>query len=384
MNLKTLDKFVNKFSELLNENQYDYCLEMLTKQLKKGKFAMYTELWNKLYLKNLESRKSRDIILGQNGVKIPICKVTKHNHILAFYLENCKLDNNETIWRVDTHSDLNPIADSRKLKNLADSYRKTRAKKYLVEAQKLVWDIGAAKSGVLFTIGIHNLVWGLPSWVPDKQISINYIIKETKRNLHLTSLDDLSHKKNMDEWGYTQTTSKSKSKNFYKIQTGRLTKKGYSRLRDALKNGSNKNYILDIDLDYFVSNGEPFTKRYYEDSYDLCSYYRTKDTIANQKFPRNALESSRDLDKYNKDLISELKIIDVRIKIFFNILKKLKKESLTPSLISICDSTNVIFNNCNELEPDCNSLSNGYLPMYFALYIHNKIDRGLRKLISKN
>ena len=53
---------------------------------------------------------------------------------------------------------------------------------------------------------------------------------------------------------------------------------------------------------------------------------------------------------------------------------------MTPSYISICDSTNVQFDECMT----CNSVSNNYVPLNLALYVHTKVLNGLHKLYLKS
>jgi hypothetical protein len=69
--------------------------------------------------------------------------------------------------------------------------------------------------------------------------------------------------------------------------------------------------------------------------------------------------------------------IDERIRSFFKIIKYLHRHGFVPSHISICDSTNVQFQDCNT----CNSVSNGYVPANLALYIHTKVVQSLYTLL---
>ena len=140
------------------------------------------------------------------------------------------------------------------------------------------------------------------------------------------------------------------------------------------KNG--EYYILDVDLDYFVCNGIKFDKSYCDTPFDLQSDYRTKEISFNQNVPRNRSEKTLELLSYEKSLLREIEKINKRIKLFLRLINNIKKRGLIPCYISICDSSNVLFQNCKN----CNSTSNGYVPMNLALYVHTKVVDGLTKI----
>lgn len=397
VNLKKLDAFVNKFSEQIVELRklenseekqnskehkvaYKKCISVLLNR-KKDFFGVDKDLWKELYFRSLFFYGNTSIHLTEpKEEEIPIYEVTKHNEILKDYCTSDRSFGSQTILHFDTHSDLNPIENSAVLPELYTKFKQTGDFSFLDEAQKIVWDIGAAQTGILFTHGARDIIWCLPKWVPDKQIDIKYIIKSGKRNLLLTALESLKGVKNMDEWGYTEShqSQLQNAKTFCKVQTGKLTKKGYNTLKSTIsKNGSK--YILDIDLDYFVCNGKKFTPSYFTESYDLESHLRTQEREINQDFPRNALENSNELRRYNNALKRELVVIDLRVRTFLKTIWELRKDGLTPSVISICDSTNVLFDKCES----CNSVSNGYVPTYLGLYLHTKLVSGLEKIFTK-
>ena len=393
VNLKKLDNFVNKFSERMvllkkyeeekkntpeqdrdHRKLYKQCISILLNR-KKDFFGIDRDLWKELYLRSLFFYNQTHKI----NETIPLYKVTKHNEILKPYILSSSNIESHTIIHFDTHSDLNPIENSAILPDLYKKFKETNESSFLNQAQELVWDIGAAQTGILFTLGARDMVWALPNWVPDKQISVPYTLKHGKRNILLTSLESLKGIKNMDEWSYTDSSkTNNEAKIFKKIQTGKLTKNGYKSLKNLIeKNG--KEYVLDIDLDYFVCNGRKFTHDYFKESYDLESYHRTRDREVNQEYPRNKNEDTNELRKYNNQLKRELRIIDLRIRSFLKIISELRKDGLVPSFISMCDSTNILFQKCDS----CNSVSNGYVPTHLALYLHTKLVSGLEKLFNK-
>jgi hypothetical protein len=164
---------------------------------------------------------------------------------------------------------------------------------------------------------------------------------------------------------------------YNKIQTGDLSNKTLQTIRDSIRKNGNQ-YILDVDLDYFVCNGKPLDKqKYSKEPYDIHSHHRIEQVKFNQNIPRDTGSLSTAFSRYSKQLHKEVVLINDRIRTFFKIIKYLKKHGLLPSHISICDSTNIQFEDCNT----CNSISNGYVPTHLAFYVHTKIVSGLQTIL---
>jgi hypothetical protein len=291
-------------------------------------------------------------------------------------MENNIGELNTTILHFDTHPDMNIVKNSIELPSFYKNYLKTKNKNYLDDAQKIVWDIGSAISGVILTTGIQNYIWAMPDWIPDSNLKTTYFIKENKKTIGLYSNDPKVENNDLVDLTYTNMFKNidKPERNYIKIQTGnednlKLTKK--------LIKEFDITYILDIDLDYFVCNGQKLNKKsYFNDQYDVSSFYRTEKTIFNEDNPRDFYYDSEDVIKFNNSIKKELSIINKRIKKFLSLIKKLKNKGYVPSHISICDSTNIEFSLCKK----CNSLSNGYVPTNLALIIHNKVFNGLKEL----
>jgi len=383
---KNMDEFINKFSHKINDLiKYEYNKnrlntnkhhllfnDLLYTLFKRKQYALDHDCWTELYLRSLCFYKYKNKIGN-----IPLVLVTKHNEILPFYFEQKIHKNTNTFVHWDTHPDFNGADQSIQLPKLYKEYLKTNNKDTINKALHIIWDIGAASSGVFFATGIRDTIWNMPSWVPDKEININYFFKDSKKEIILNT--DSKDLKNMEEFTNTKHNDEIQ-KTYTKIQTGKLSKNGLKLMIENISKNGNQ-YILDIDLDYFVCNGKQFNKKYWKYSFDLSSEHRTKLTDFNYNLPRGFDEYSspndnKELIRLEKEFKLEVKLINRRIVHFLNVLKYLKKKGYTPSHISVCDSTNVHFSGCQT----CNSISNNYVPLNLALFVHTKVMIGLHRL----
>ncbi len=383
MSLENIDNFINDFSHKINilikyeynnssfnSNKHHLLFNHLLLTLfKRKKYGLDHECWKELYLRSLCFYKYQNKLS-----KIPLVLVTKHNEILPFYFKNKIHTTNNTLIHWDTHPDFNYIDQSYQLPKIYNQYLKSNNSDLITKAQKIVWDIGAANTGVFMSTGIRDTVWNMPSWIPDKQMNLNYFFKESKNSLLVCTNSNIKGKPNLEE--FTQNKNHGETmKTYAKIQAEKLSKDGLKNMVNLIEKNGNE-YILDIDLDYFVCNGKSFTEKYWKDSYDLSSPNRTETKDFYHNNPREFNKDNKLLIKYENDIQKEIKEINKRIKHFLNVLKYLKKKGYEPSHISICDSTNVHFSGCQT----CNSVSNNYVPLNLALYVHTKVINGLEKI----
>jgi hypothetical protein len=283
---------------------------------------------------------------------------------------------NNTFIHWDTHPDFNEIEFSLQLPHLYKKYLDTHDDAIITKAQKLVWDIGAANTGVFMATGIRDTIWCMPSWVPYKDSNISYFFKENKNEYKLMT-NSISKKEDLLYEFVVGKNNGEDMKTHSMIQAEKLSKSSLINLINLIKNNNDK-YILDIDLDYFVCNGTKSTKIYLKEPYDVGSPNRIENVDYNMELPRGIDKDNHKYFKYENQLKKEVYEINKRIKHFLNVLKYLKKKGYTPSHISVCDSTNVQFSNCET----CNSISNNYVPLNLALYVHTKVMIGLHKLFN--
>lgn len=185
--MQNFDNFINIFSKdlikldtFLNKKSQDdikidiaaaelfYKLLFMLLKRSKTKFVIDQNLWKELYYKSIYFYKYQNDING-----IPIKLVTKHNQIIPFYMSQKIHDKKFTLVHFDTHSDEAPVKNSALLPDLYKKYLDTNNIKYLNQSQNIVWDIGAANSGILYSTGIRDVTWCLPSWIPDDEIQVN-------------------------------------------------------------------------------------------------------------------------------------------------------------------------------------------------------------------
>ena len=192
---KNIDTFIIEFSKeivdlnkLRNKDLKKFeknIAKMYDKLRKRNKIGTDQNLWIELYFQStylyLYLKKIADI---------PINIVTKHNHILPFYMRQKISKLNTTILHFDTHPDMNMVKKSGPLPNIYQKYLKTKNEKYITKAQDIVWDIGAAISGVLMTTGPQNYIWCMPEWVPDSDMNIPYSVKYNKEEVLFITNDD--------------------------------------------------------------------------------------------------------------------------------------------------------------------------------------------------
>ena len=386
MKLEKLDDFIQKFSSYIPKLQklevtedpekYEDILYILYEILiKRKKYALDYYLWTELYLRSIHMYQFVNKINN-----IPCTLVTKHNNILPFYMTHQSQIKDTTIIHFDTHSDMNEIVNSLELSDINKKYKETKNVLYIDKAQDIVWDIGAAISGVICTIGIQNYVWMLPEWLEyDDNIITEYFLKSKKKKISLVTNDIELQDNILIDLEYTRTENLNK-KLYCKLQSGKSSVSNTSIINNLINiiktTGKNK-YILDIDLDYFTCNGITMDKKQYlSDPYDVKSTKRTKTQTINEDNPRNFYESSDELKVYQKDLKHEISLINKIITKFLNLLMMLKNKGYAPSHISICDSTNVEFSAC----VNCNSASNGYVSKNLAFMIHKNIYDGLSEI----
>jgi len=336
-------------------------------------------LWKHIFNRLVDTYKKDNYNLKIKN--IPVYQVTKHNHAVSPFIQEMLKNNKiDMLLHFDTHSDMNDINDYSNVASLFNKViKKRKIKKYIKNMEQKIWDIGMPVTGFLafyqqkYKNKDVKLVWTLPDWIPTatKEPIDSYIDKPfTRKNISLEEDDDnLTYKLyNKDEDDYKINFTKSRFK----------SSKDWKKIQKIIGKSS---YILDIDLDYFVANGEELDNdEYQEDYYDVKSKYRIfYDEQVFMRFPRGPFNKydSR-YRKYKRNVEKEVKQIKNRMNIFLKGIKYLKNKGKIPSAIIICDSTSAPFAKRSKHHTHYNE----YVPQQYALWIHMTIQSGLKKIFS--
>lgn len=358
---------VQEFKALLND--------LSGRLFKRAMYAVDAKLWKEVYFSAVwlypQTKTLGDV---PNG--IPITLVTKHNDMVQFYMRQRLSEFRGPFIRFDTHEDLNRIHNSAALPELYASYLRTGNQDLLANAQRLVWDIGAAKSGVLFATGTRDVMWVVPKWIPDTECDFLYHIRRGKRECTMVTNDPKTER--LSNIG-TFHLSKRKPKDAVEANFARLNvsrgdeRRKFFKVRDFIVRGLDPEkkdqglFLLDIDLDYFVSNGSPLnTAKYLEEQFDVQSYNRVEYMEEVQSNPRSVIDFD---DAYKRRVSAEVQDIRKRISRFGKLMRYLRSCGLRPAMISVCDSSSVDYTMCFS----CASLGNNYMPQNLALLVHTLV-----------
>jgi hypothetical protein len=329
--------------------------------MKRKDFVTDADFWKELYLRSIWQLPN----LTKIG-PLPASVVVKHNHILSFYMRQLpKIPQEIPVLHWDTHTDGNAVADSAALPALYEKGTDAAIR----EAQEIVYDIGAAISGVIMATGPRDFIWAMPAWVPDPELHCRYWLSKGSKNISMVTQKPST----APEAKALGTTSLSMSKRmpagaqcatFAQILISKAT--GNARLLSMLPGDK---YILDVDLDFFCSNGRPVDSTYDKDPYDVSSHHR----IARRELVENPRDTyakdTKEFKSYAKAVNKEMALIRARLAAFEATLKFIKRHGKRACLISISDSTDASITQCIDCASSCNS----YTPHQLALYLRTKV-----------
>lgn len=391
---------------------------------KRKQFVKDKVFWEELYHKYTYFYKFLNAhpIYGNVG-NIPVVKVTKHNDAPWYWMNIMKNNNLKTlgqVMHVDTHADSNDIQYPEKLREIGKRIMNGQAtNKDWKLFRTLSWDIGAAVTSYQIMTKTEAWFWIVPSWIKHREGDFEVVqaIFNTKAKLRSSDpsmLEQMYDKKDkLVSTRFFGISGQKKPNDGPDVQTIRVPKreediadgildgKPSSRFKEVFKalepavfklrkpNGDrgkwkkighelSDKYILDIDLDYFCSNGIDFfkTDEYKKWSYDVYSTGRTNVPDFTM-YPRAMNDPKRNnkIAKFTEKTKSEVKLILKRIDEFIVGIKILKGMGKIPSVISISDSTGVNFQDTEYF-----SFSNEYLPRYYALFVHMIIIDKLKEI----
>ena len=293
---------------------------------------------------------------------IPIIQISKHHHAVEWIYKYIKQDIG-TILHIDSHADLNPMINK---SNFLEKFMKSEniTKKQYQKFYKYINDIGCVLVPMLLPYEKNNgIVWMTPDWVTEPFNNSKVYLKKNDDYVYYyggscpkytIKEDDIDYEDGDKIVNFTTSNVKYMNKVLHKISN---------------------NYVLNLDLDYFVTFGSP---SYGTEGNDAISDSRT---LLDLGF---TMKNFQEFEYKNIELENEIKLIKKRIDDFLIIIKLLKKMGKQPKIIIICDSTMINYSIYNEkFIKNESELIHEYTPKYLCFWIHNLIVKNLKKILDE-
>lgn len=284
--------------------------------------------------------------------------VANHHEACEWVFKHFTNDKIPSIFHVDSHPDLNTVYDPDKLVEIRnDIYNPDNIKELYTNI--LNNDIGSVIVPCIHPYKYNGgFYWLMPRWInkhknSDKGIRTQIIkINENDEIIEIF-------------WG---NSFYNKNNEYIKKCNPINSNSGYVDDFFNFNNQIDDGFILNIDLDYFVTIGE-------EDVfYDNVSHNRT--TIDSERIKKDCIYA---VEK-NTELNHEMNIIRKRIDDFIVLIRKFKKINKKPSLIILCNSSQKNINLFREpwFDPNNNIYSlmdshNEYTPKYLSVWLQHTL-----------
>lgn len=362
----------------------DTTLNMLCKY---RDFLLHRPLWNDLHDRMVyyyEYLNHENL----NKCSMPLFRTTLHNDVVKWWVNMIKHNKlRGPLLHFDTHDDMQIP------KNVGELLTKNGNLSHLAIKRGLCSKINYPVTCLLMTKKVSHVFWCMPEWVYDDDLSVNQYVSVCRKKINkigcdrseLIYLRSSKEKKDKyllkDDVKVVNPKTMENKENFLLLHPFKFDRVHTEKKSDFNKigykiNDSSKYFILDIDLDYFVTNGDNVPREIYKKYFnDLESYYRVHEDPGIRN-PQELYAEPKAL-KIKKALDKELREIEKRIDIFLSGLKILKnKYRLVPSSINFSDSTPSL------LSADHSNavMSNHYAPKYFVPFLHSKVIEGFHQL----
>lgn len=349
-------------------------LKKVTKELiERNNYLLFRPMWEELhdrmvyYYNYLNQRNLEN--------KIPIFFTTLHNEAVKWWMEADKKGKlSGTLIHFDTHDDMGlPDTSKYLLKNGS-----TLDKNGIIKGAcgQIYWPVTC----ILLSKKVNHVIWALPNWVYDNNNGFDQVL--VCSNDIIEYIRDSSQPK--DEFrleGDINVVSQEQMNpdlySFYhphrldRIKLSRTT--SWNKLTKKI---TTKKFILDIDLDFFVSNGTKASiNTYKKDFTDLESTGRVHG-LPGKTNPRALYDDKKGRD-HHKNLRTEVALIKKRVDRFIEGLQILKNQGITPSCINISDSTTSLFSGDSSRAV----FTNEYTPKYFVPLLHELLLSKIKKII---
>lgn len=359
-----INKKYKKAKPLINSS-----LEIL---IERNDFLLFRPMWDELHDRMVYYY---DYLNERNlSHKIPIFFTTLHNEAVKWWLAAKKRNKlSGTLIHFDTHDDM----------GLPDT------SKYILKNDSILDENGIIKGAcgqiywpvtcILLSKAIDHVIWALPQWVYDDDNGFDQVLVCNNKTIEYIR----SKKENKDkfklEGDIISVPEKELNPDLYtfyhphRLDRIKLaTKTAWRKVENIID--TNK-FVLDIDLDFFVTNGTKASLNTYKrDFTDLESTGRVHG-LPGKTTPRSIYDD-KDGKTFNKNLQNEVKLIKKRVQIFLNGLQQLKDNGITPSCINISDSTCSLFSGNYKRAV----FTNEYTPKYYVPLLHFLLLEGFHNL----
>jgi|TARA_B100001094_G_C18165254_1_gene791670 hypothetical protein len=353
-------------------------LEKVTDKLMATKnFLAYRPMWEELhdrmvYYYNYCNEENFD-------KPIPFFSVSLHNEAVPLWLKVKKVGKlSNVLVHFDTHDDMGLPEKSECL--LKEDGSLDEQGMMNGSCGQIYWPVTC----LLMSKGVDTIVWGMPKWVYDddnhfkqtlvcdKKDEFRYIrsSKENKDNFLLEPDVEIVKPKNMKD--------SSKYKLYHPHTFCRLklyNASGWKKLEKIISKVPDKKFVLDIDLDFFVTNGDKVSMKEYKENFDDIESTGRVHYVPGMTTPRETYNDQDSID-CNKDLLNELKLVKKRVEVFLEGLAILKSKGIKPCCIDISDSAPSFFSGDTSRAV----FTNQYTPKYFVPVLHMWLKKGFKKL----
>ena len=301
-----------------------------------------------------------------------IINVNKHNHCVNYVLKNFKTSELPSVLFFDSHSDTNtPV-------------------KLSVTSDNDSADIGSVNIPIFSKYKKNNgLFWIVPESHCWSHVKRTIGIDNKLNTINLSDVEIIKEK--LDNYNNIILYSDFKKKKDKNININELIKVEYS-LTDINSfkffNNITNNYILNIDLDYFISYGCIDSRDILNNNFEEDNDDQTTSNIEEIDFAatKNILIKSKISNKLNNEIKSIRKHID-KFLIFIN---KLKDEGKIPKMIILCDSSRVNFSLIDScmgagdfLGNKGHTMTNEFLPKRYAFWLRNTLIEQIKVLFNE-
>ena len=346
--------------------------KILNKLIESNNYLLFRPFWEELHDRMVFYY---DYVNEKNlKNKIPIFFTTLHNEVVKWWLKAKKENKlSGTLIHFDTHDDMG-LPDTSKF--LLKNNSKLNENGIIKGAcGQIYWPITC----ILLSKEIDHIIWALPKWVYDDNNSFEQVLicdgnnieyirskKEPKDKFRLEGDVVLVKDNELNPKLYT----------FYHLHhLDRLKLATKSNWGQLVKIINTNKFVLDIDLDFFVANGDKATLTEYKKNFnDLESTGRVHG-LPGKTNPRE-LYSDYNSKNFDKKLKTEVNLIKKRVEVFLTGLKILKDNGIKPSCINISDSTCSLFSGNYKRAV----FTNEYTPKYYVPLLHDLLTKGFKKL----